>query len=172
MKLRTIILYFALFGIASIATAVVIMPFRGWERLAQKSSDVIVVRCSKTPDPLAPDKDGVSLEIIDGIVDSDMEIVSILKGGTNSGNVRVSSEYWPRQRECYLIFADFHDGYYQAVESYRVVPLGINFPTNLLTGKSLEEQIRTALKYRLDNLDRKMKEEMEEKQRLEEGLKK
>ena len=64
------------------------------------------------------------------------------------------------------------DGRYYAVEKYRVIPLGAYLPPDLLTGKTLDENIQILFQRRLDNLNREMKEEQEEKQRLEEGLKK
>jgi hypothetical protein len=117
----------------------------------------------------------------DNLLASDIDVVSVLKGETNWGSVPIPppamgsgnlvSQYWPRQNEYYLVFAIFHDGEYQATEPYRVVPLGIRFSTNLLAGKSLDQQIKFCLQWRLDNLNRDLGQMQEEKKRLESGLK-
>jgi hypothetical protein len=44
--------------------------------------------------------------------------------------------------------------------------------TNILAGKTLNEQIKTLLGWRSDNLDQQMKQMQIEKQRLDEFLKK
>lgn len=171
MKIKSTIPYF-LFLVAATALGVMVTPFRGWRNLTQSSTDIIVARCSSTPDPSRPDKNGVTEEIVDGVVDSEMNLISVLKGATNSGLVRVTSQYWPRQDECYLIFATHYAGYYQAIEPYHIVPLGLGFSTNILANKTLEEKIQTLLDYRLANLNKQIKQEAEEKQRLEQGLQK
>jgi hypothetical protein len=102
-----------------------------------------------------------------------MQIVSILKGTTNSNAELLKSEYWPRQGEYYLIFAKFTDNAYQAYESYRVIPLGISgYVVNGLKGKTLDEQVQTLLQLRLDALNRQMSQEQEEMQRLKDGVNK
>ena len=145
-------------------------PFSGWPWLQQKSRDIIIGRCGLTADPDAVGKDGVALNMR-GLINSDIQIVSVLKGTTNSGTARLTSEYWPRQGEYYLVFAHYHDDFYQAVEKYRIVPLGPHFTTNSLSGKSLNQQIRALLQHRLDMLNCEMQQAQEEKARLEEGLK-
>gem|GEM_PF-4146347 len=83
----------------------------------------------------------------------------------------LTSEYWPRQGEDYLCFANYHDGFYQANESYRIVPLGLSFTTNGMSNKTLDEQIQMLLQRRLNDLNQQMKKEQEEKKRLEEAFK-
>jgi uncharacterized protein YlxW (UPF0749 family) len=58
------------------------------------------------------------------------------------------------------------------MESYRVVPLGLNFTTNMIRGKNLDEKTQSLLQRRLNDLNRQMQSEQEEKQRLEEEIKK
>jgi hypothetical protein len=151
--------------------AYVTMEFSGWASLEQKCRDIIIARCSATPEPNAVGADGIEINMR-GLINSDMEIVSVLAGTKNSGHVKLTSEYWPRQGECYLIFAYYHDGFYQAFESYKVVPLGPRFVTNGLGDKSVEEQIQMLFQRRLNDLKREMKNDQEEKQRLEEALNK
>jgi len=104
-----------------------------------------------------------------GMIGSDMEILMVLKGTTNSGTARVHSLYWPRQGEHYLVFANYNDEtkVYGATDQYRVVPLGMGFPTNDLFGRELDEQIRYTLEWRLNNLNRDLEKMLEEKNRLE-----
>jgi hypothetical protein len=150
--------------------AYVTFPFSGWPWLEQKSHDILIARCRVTPDPYAVGKDGAEHNMR-GLINSEIQIVSVLKGTTNTGTARLTSEYWPRQGDYYLVFATFNFGFYQAVEKYRIVPLGPRFMTNILSGKSLELQVRTLLQYRLNMLSREMQQAQEEKKRLEEGLK-
>ena len=85
------------------------------------------------------------------------------------------SQYWPHQEERFLMFATYQSNQlyraYNATETYRIAPLGRYFPTNELAGKSLDEQIRLMLRRRLEDLSRELKRGAEEKNRLEEGLK-
>jgi len=136
--------------------------FQGWNNLSQNSPDIIIAQCDHTP----------ATGMNDGLVDSPVQVLTVLKGVTNLGPARLISQYWPRQGEQYLIFALYHDGVYQANEGYNVVPLGLFRPLDLSTGKTLDEKIKILLQRSLDNLNRQMKAEQEEKQRLEEGLKK
>jgi hypothetical protein len=105
------------------------------------------------------------------VVPSSIEIVSVLKGETNGAANYLRSQFLPRQGEYYLIFANFFAGTYQAFEPYRVVPLGLEFSINSIAGKTLDEQVRMLLERRLIALTEQIKNEEEEKQRLEEGLK-
>ena len=154
------------------AMAYTSLDFPGWPSLEQKSDTIVIARCKATPDPNAPDKDGLVMDNR-GLIYSEMQIVSILKGTTNSNAELLKSEYWPRQGEYYLIFAKFTDNAYQAYESYRVIPLGISgYVVNGLKGKTLDEQVQTLLQLRLDALNRQMSQEQEEMQRLKDGVNK
>jgi hypothetical protein len=167
---RGILLKLISIGIASAAMAVVTQPFSGWDNLTMMSSDIVIARCSRTPNRLNIGKGGAVIELKDGMLQSDIEVVSILKGATNLGPAQLSSRYWPRQSELYLIFSTHAEGFYHAPESYRVIPLGMDFPTNALAHQSLDEQIRTVLSYRLRELNLELQQKHEEKKRLEEGL--
>lgn len=170
MKTRTIALASAILLIACTAIAVGILKFSSWSDLEKYSPNIILARCVTTPDPYNVVKNGVHIDMTDGLIETDVHIVSTLKGATNSDNAVLDSRYWPRQGEYYLIFAIYHDGIYQAVEPYRIVPLGPNFPSNAFAGKLLHEKIQIALKYRLDMLNEQIQKEQEEKQRLQQGL--
>ena len=144
-----------------------ILPFTSWDDISKKSPDIIIARCTVTT-PDGP--------IADGMVWSDIEVTTVLKGDTTPGTARMVSQYVPRQGERFLMFSTYQSNEpyraYNATETYRVVPLGRNLLTNGLTGKTLDEQIQFVLRHRLEELRRELKEGAEEKKRLEEALKK
>ena len=164
MKLRTtgIVLLVAV----RTATAVEIGPFTSWDDLTKKSPDIIIARCVTTPNPTV---------VGDGMISSDVEVLAVLKGDTKPEAARMVSQYWPHQDERFLMFATYQSNQlyraYNATETYRIVPLGRYFPTKELAGKSLDEQIRLMLRRRLEDLSRELERGAEEKNRLEEGLK-
>lgn len=152
------------------AFAVMIVPFPGWNWLKEHSEDIVVVHCSETP--TNSDDDGVFYAKVD--------VTSILKAVTNSissqkpelGPTILRSLYSTRQGEFYLIFSSYHEGSFQAFEEYRVIPLGIQFSADSIADKSLDEQIQILFQRRLKNLDREIKNNTDEAQRLESGLEK
>jgi len=148
------------------AFAGAILPFTSWDDISKKSPDIIIARCTAT----APDG-----PIGNGMVWSDIEVVSVLKGDTKPGMARMVSQHAPRQGERFLMFSTYqsNDLYkaYNAAETYRVVPLGRNFLTNELSGKALDEQIKLVLRHRLEELTRELQQGAVEKKRLEEALK-
>lgn len=158
MKAKALVL--VVLFLAMRAPAPIVASFKGWDWLKATSSDVIVARCVRTPSESY--RDGVQAE---------MAIVCVLKGTNGATPGVVRSFYWPRQGEHYLIFADYHDGSYQALEEYRFVPLGVQFLTNSVVGKPFDDQIQLLFKNRLDQLNRELEQGQEEKKRLEEGLK-
>jgi len=170
-KMKKIIMLATLLATISVAMAIIITPFQGWDWLEEKSSDIVIARCSETP-----------LQIYGGgLVNAHIEVTDVLKGTNSLKSAFLVSQFQPSQGEDYLIFGNCSGQTYEAVEKYRVIPLGLNLMgvpmnsyiiTNLIAGKPLDEQIQILLKRRLDNLNRQMQEEQEEKQRLEEGLKK
>jgi len=182
MKVKIIALKIAFLMVVSTSMAFSVFNFSSWQALTQSSPDIIIAQCTKTPDPFnLKTTNGISIDP-DGLIDSDIEVISILKGATNwgveklkapsFGTARMSSQYLPRQGEYYLIFSIYYYGKYQANEDYRIVPLGTHFLTNMISGKNLDEKIQGLLQRRLDDLNRQMKDEQKEKQRLEQGVKK
>lgn len=161
MKIKTTVLIMSLV-LASTVFAIKMLPFPGWSEVERLSTDIIIARCLKTTDSPSGG--------FQGLIGSEINVVMVLKGQTNQGTVRLRSRYWPRPNVQYAIFSEFHDGVYDAIEPYRVIPLGTYFSTNSLTGKKLEDQISTLLQWRLDQLKREIEQNVEEKQRLEEGI--
>jgi hypothetical protein len=155
-----------LLAAVSTATAVFISPFTSWDDLTTKSPDIVVARCLTTPDPRV---------VADGMIWSEIEVTSVLKGDTKPGATRMVSQYTPYQGERFLMFATYQSNKlyhaYNATEWYRIVPLGRYFLTNALSGKSLEDQIQTVLRSRLEDVTRELEKGAEEKKRLEGGLK-
>ena len=164
MKLRTTMI--ALLAAASTATAVFILPFTSWDDLTKKSPDIVIARCTTTANPMV---------VADGMIWSDIEVTSVLKGDTRPGTARMVSQYGPSQGERFLMFATYQsnqlDQAYNATETYRIVPLGRYFLTNALADRSLDEQIQLVLRSRLEDVTRELERGGEEKKRLEGGLK-
>lgn len=148
--------------LATAVMAVKTLPFPGWGDVQETSSDIIIARCLKTTESPSGG--------FQGLIDSDINIIMVLKGKTNQAIVNLRSLYWPRPNVQYAIFSKFHDGVYDAIEPYRIIPLGTYFPTNMLTGKNLNEQITAIFKWRLVQLKREIEQNAEEKQQLEAGL--
>jgi hypothetical protein len=156
-----------LFLMTGIVAGVRTFPFTTWERLRDGSSNIFVARCTATPKEFTVLPDGTLQMMKDGLFLSEMEVVSVLKGETNSGKTKVLSLFWPRQGEYYLIFSYSHDAdSYQAVEEHRFVPLGMRFSTNESFGKTLDLQIQALLDRRLAMIKREIKDAEEEKVRL------
>ena len=163
------------FGMAAISVmALIVEEYQGWSVLQNKSPAIIIARCKSTPEWMHYTNGTVSFNPTFGIVQSEMEIVSVLKGTNIAAGTTVTfgSEYWPRQAENYLIMAQSFNGVLcRANEDYRVVPLGIIFTMDPLKGKTVDEQIRFMLQSRLNHLKEEIQKDKAEEQRLEEALK-
>lgn len=139
--------------------AQIFTPFSSWDYLTEHSRDIIIARCTTTPQPTG---------VTNGIIESDIEVISILKGSTKLGMSHMQSWYHPYQGERFLIFANFYsNSAYTAVESYQIVPLNRDFRTNDLAGKTLKEQIQIILNNRLKDLIDELARDNEEKLWLE-----
>jgi hypothetical protein len=160
--MKTKLIFTTLILVTVVTVARQITPFQGWDRLEKESTDIDIVNCGK-PTPPYPTINGPASDFSTGVL-------AVLKGDTNVSSARLWSDYKLQQGENYLIFGYYDSGIYQAFETYRVIPLGKDFSTSLIVGKSLDDQIRILFKLRIDHLNQQMKEEQEEKQRLEEGL--
>jgi len=162
MNMKTSVTVVGLLAVAGSAFAVLILPFTSWDDLTKKSPDIIIARSTVTTPDATP--------IDNGMVWSDIEVLSVLKGDTKRGAARMVSQYWPRQGDRFLIFATYQSSQfyraYNATEAYRIVPLGRYFLTNELAGKSLDEQIQLVLRRRLEDVNRELETDAEEKNRL------
>jgi hypothetical protein len=172
MKLK-ITLVMLLAGVST-ALAPIKVPFTSWDDMTRRSTDIVIARCTATAPDKVPNASGfVSYGL--SLTWSDIEVVSVLKGGTKPGAARMLSEYWPNQGECLLLFASFGTNQpsagYNAIERYRVVPLGHYVRTSDWTGKSLDEQIQWSLRRRVNILKTELEAGAEEMKRLEAGIK-
>jgi len=154
--------------------AIFVSPFRGWDDLVENSPEIFIARCVSTVDFISATKNKPTI-VIDDMVDSGVEVVSVLKGSASPGLTSLASQYWPYRGEYFLVFAnykkdEFNAGY-SAIEGYRVIPLDHNFMTNQLTGKTLNEQIDLILARRLADLNGEIARDDEERARIEAGLK-
>jgi hypothetical protein len=174
LTLRSLTRWIALFILLFTRTGVAgpgftARPFPGWDSLIRRSQDIIIARCFETPDPLKPDTNGIVTEIT-GPIDSSIEVIQTLKGAHGPSKTTLRSLRWLRQGEYYLIAGQYFGGVYQATEPYRVVPLGLNYGTNMPPGDTIEERIRNMLKVRLYRLKTETKEALEEQRGLQEYL--
>jgi hypothetical protein len=171
--MKKLSLIVAVLVIANITFGTLIDQFRGWNDLIDKSHDIIIAKCTATLGTTKPEKLTI---IIDGVIPSDIQVISVLKGNTKVGPSHMASQYWPYQGEKFLLFANYrNDQYYtgyNAVEAYRVIPLNRHFQTNELSGKSLNEQIQLMLSQRLADINDELQRDTDEKKRIEEGFKK
>jgi hypothetical protein len=142
------------------------MEFTSWDDLTKKTPDIVIARCVTTANPTW---------IVNWMVHTDIEVISVLKGDTKPGTARMYSGYRPYQGERFLMFAWYQSNQvnqaYAAPETYRIVRIGRDFQMFDLTGKKLEEQIQMVLSNRLVDLNRELEIGAEEKKRLEHGLK-
>jgi hypothetical protein len=149
------------------AAARVIENFRSWDELIERSSFIAVVRCGNP----TPQKPNVRYDDI-YLADMEIHLVANLKNTTNAAPVRILTDYLMCSGENYLVFGTWDSDVICSYERYRVVPLDKYVTTNLIAGKTLQEQIQILLQRRLDNLKLEMQENENEKMRLEAGLKK
>lgn len=162
--------------------------FSSWEATVRESPYIILVRCTSSPPPTrlingVMSDNPLRVSISGGITLSDVKMIAALKaepGRLAAGEVAPalragdSLTLWSRYRPCqgddYLLFASsIENTNCYAPSEYRVVPLGHSFDTNWLSGKSLDQQIKFMLQYRLSNLNQELQKGEEEKKRLEES---
>jgi hypothetical protein len=150
---------------------VLISKFKSWDDLIQESPDIIIAKCTST---YGMEPSARPIVIMDGVIPSDIQILSVLKGSTKRGPSHLASEYWPYPGQEFVIFAhyrsdQFYTGY-TAIESYRVMQLDRDFPLNTLTGKTLAEQIQLLFSNRLSNLNKDIEQDAKDKASLEKYL--
>jgi hypothetical protein len=147
---------------AGSAIAVWVLPFTSWEDLTEKSTDIIIARCTKTAEPRI---------VSDHMITTEIEVLFVLKGGTKTGPAQMVGGYQPQQGERFLLFAHYMkqaDGMkYTAAETYRAVPLGLSYPVEAIKDLPLETQVRNLLRHRLQQLKQEAETRAEEVRRLE-----
>ena len=166
------ILILALTLRAFTASALLLGIFHDYDSVESQSPEIFVASC--TTDPPTLFKPGTQTDNVNTYA---IEILTPIKGTNQPGDAILNSLHWLNVGDTYLIFGNFRDGAYQAFEDYRVVPLGraifsVGEITNSIAGKSEDEQLQILFKRALDNVNRQMKQEQEEKQRFEDSIRK
>jgi hypothetical protein len=163
MKTRIIITIMLLITFSAIGR--LIEPFPGWTELENRSPYIIIVDCKR--------QFLRSGTVINGPnSDYTIDVKAFLKGTNNVSSGRLWTDHNLKAGQEYLVFGYYDSDIYEAYEDYRVVPLGINFPLDSVRGKALDEQLRISFQSAVDELNRQIKEEEAEKNRLEEALQK
>ena len=170
------ILIMLLLAITGLTFGVIIDTFRSWNDLMETSPDIIIARCTATPDFTPP---GVTPKLVfnfGGGCISDIEVLSVLKGDTKPGLSQLMSFYKPHQGELFTIISSRiltigTNSYYSANEDYKIIPLNPDFQTSILNGKTLDEQIQMILTSRLKDLNDETARDNAEIERLKQGLK-
>ena len=163
---KTVLSLLLLLAIGGATIAAVVKPFKGWDKLIDESPDIVILRCLKTPPLINVDSNGIVVETVSGMVTSDITVVAKLKGQTNAAPAHLVSKYRPCQNHNYLVFGSYHDGEFQALEKYRIVPLGLDVPTNVIAGKALDEQIQVLLHQGIVHLKAQQEQIRAETERL------
>nr|WP_314857757.1 hypothetical protein [uncultured Undibacterium sp.] len=142
-NIKICILALGLFVATSSSFAVLISPFTSWDDLSKKSPDIVIARCIDTPEQTI---------VINGMIWSNIEVMSVIKGDTQEGAARMVSQYVPCHGEQFLLFATYESNKeyraYNATETYRVVPLDEQFRINELAGKNLHKKIILTLRHK------------------------
>ena len=158
-------------GTVIIVSALPTAPFQGLHDLIEKSPDIIVAKCIATQDLLQPQP----ALFYGNVCNSDIEVVSVLKGNSKPGQAHMVSLYRPYRSEYFLAFATLStiqtNLVYSAIEEYRIVPLLHFHGTNQLMNKSLPEQIGLLMTNRLNDLNEELTRDVREKQSIEQYLK-
>jgi hypothetical protein len=108
----------------------------------------------------------------DGVIQSSIEVVLVLKGQSSPGiSSLVSTYFLPRQGEYYLIFArQYKRKRYTAIEDYRIVPLGMQFNPDDIAGQNFDRQVATLLKQGIWEAKRQIERGQQQKSLLEQAF--
>lgn len=142
-KRKISILALGLCVLSTTAFAVLISPFTSWEDLIAKSPDIVIARCIATPEQMI---------VINGMIWSNIEVMSVIKGDTQQGAARMVSQFGQCHDEQILVFATHESNKtyrgYNATEAYRVVLLDQELRISELAGKTLYQKIELALRHK------------------------
>lgn len=135
-----------LLGVSSTVYAVLFSEFKSWDLLVAESPDIVIARCTTTPDFAPPGVTPKPTWTFGSATCSDVQVITVLKGNTKPGLSQLDSFFKPHQGEMFVVFGTFttyqSNSWYNAIENYRVMPLDENFNLNSLRGKTLDEQIQ------------------------------
>lgn len=151
-------------GTVLTAGAMLISQFESWDNLIEQSPDIVIAKCATSLETTKSE----NRIILNGIISSDIDVISVLKGNSNVGLSHLHSSYQPQQGESFLIFANYEPNVgFRAAEGYRVIPLNQYFQTNQLDGKTLREQVQLILNSRLKDLNDEIARDNDEKSRIQ-----
>ena len=164
MKVRILTLFTLLIVASALGRAMT--KFISWVEVQEHSPAIIIAHCGD-PTPSTP-----GVIIVNGTLsDSAIEVACVLKGTNTPSQARLLTDHELQKGENYLVFCYFDGNVCEADEEYRVIPLGVHFHTNSISGKPLDAQLKILFQRRLDILKRQQQREEEEQQRLEALLK-
>ena len=158
MKLKLITIMLLLVAITVAARLIAV--FSDWNWAMKNSPNIIIAHCGKQ----SPSSNHFNAPASDFSI----KVLTVLKGATNVVSARLLTDHELITGQNYLVFGYYDAGIYTAYEEFRIVPLGVNFSTNLISGKSLDDQLQILFKLRRDQLNQEIQKDKEEKQRLEE----
>jgi hypothetical protein len=87
---------------------------------------------------------------------------------TASTHIQIIGSYPDQQ---FAVFGWYSGRYYNAIESYRIVPIGRDFYFGVLNGKTFAEQMQIILSNRVSNLNDEISQDEKDKASLEKYLK-
>jgi len=168
ISMKKCALIIAVFAVAANMSALLVGHFRGWHDLEEKSPDIFVARCVAAQDLLEPRP-----KIFYGnVFNSDIEVVSVLKGAGKPGAAHLVSLTMPYRGEYFLAFGtQTSNSLYSVIEEYRIVPLLHFHGAEQLAGKPLNEQIKSLLTSRLNDLNDEIAQDTRDKNNIEQYLK-
>jgi hypothetical protein len=154
------------------AFGVLLNIFTDYDSVKEQSSDIIVVRCIANPptqfnsSPTDPDIN--TFPVI---------ILATIRGTNFPGSASLVSKCWLNLGDYYLIFGQRVGGKCQAIEDFRVIPLGHEVfsageITNSIFGKPEGEQLQILFKRALGHASRQIEEQQNEIRRLEGAIRK
>lgn len=143
------------------------IPFSGWDYVENNSPYISIVECEKSIPPTP------GIIVMDAPAsDSNVRILSVLRGTNSVSSARLQTDYELKEGQKYLVFGYYDSGFYRAYEPYRVIPLDTSFRLDLLTGKTLDEKLQVLFQSSIDYINRKIQEDEEERDRLQQALQK
>jgi hypothetical protein len=153
-----------IFLICIAAAARMVSVFSSWDSVEWTSKDILVVVCGKPVEVNMPPN-----SIVTGgpKSDSEVQVISVLKGTNGLGSARLKTDHDLHQGEHYLVFGNFDGRVCTSLEEYKVIPIGKLFSTNSIAGKSLEEQLKILFRHAVFELNREIEQDQAQKAELE-----
>ena len=145
------------------AWARIIGSFATWKQLQGYSPDIIVAHCGNPALMTGTVVNGTAF-------DSNIRVLLVLKGENGTNSVRLLTDHKLEPGNNYLAFGYYKDGLFEAYEACRVIPLGVNFSTDTIAGKPLEDQLQILFKRGVDVLNQEIQSDMAEKEWVQKAI--